>query len=493
MPYTPITRLLIANRGEIAVRIIRTAKEMGIYTIAVYSDVDRLSPHVRLADEAHCIGQANPLESYLSIENIIEACQNSNADAVHPGYGFLSENADFARSVINAGIIFIGPQPDTIELMGDKIKAKAQALESGVPCIPGAFINTLDITEAKKSASDIGYPILVKASAGGGGKGMRSVSSEDQLEQQLTRASSEAKAAFGNPSVFIEKELLGPKHIEVQVMADSHGNVHHLLERDCSIQRRHQKVIEEAPAFSLPHELLQKLRNDATQLAKDCGYLGAGTVEFLVENGNHYFLEMNTRLQVEHPVTELVTGIDLVREQINIAMGHPMSFSQEEVTPLGHAIELRVYAEDSKNGFLPSLGKIVHYERPQGNGVRVDDAIHEGMETLPFYDPMLAKLIVHHQDRPKAIERLKNAIEEYQIHGVETTLRFGIWLTKHPEFLAGSYDIKFIDKSFQPDTVPTQDIPPKVLATFAHFFSMKTEDRPQNSRNSTAWQERKIL
>jgi acetyl-CoA carboxylase biotin carboxylase subunit len=450
-------KILIANRGEITLRIMRSAKEMGIKTVAVYSEADRNALHVRYADEAVCIGPPPSSQSYLRGDRILEVCKQLKVDAIHPGYGFLSENAVFARQVRDAGIIFIGPSPEAMELMGSKLAAKETAKKHQVPLVPGTEQPIAGISEAKKIAAKIGYPVLIKASAGGGGKGMRTVENEKEFEEQLNRAISEAQAAFGDGSVFIEKYVTAPRHIEIQILGDQHGNVVYLFERECSIQRRHQKLIEEAPSSILTEEMRQRMGNSAVALAKACGYYNAGTVEFLVDDQlNYYFLEMNTRLQVEHPVTEFITGLDLVKEQIKIARGEKLSFTQADLKIHGHAMELRVCAEDPMNNFLPDIGKLKTYRRPQGPGVRVDDGFEEGMDIPIYYDPLLAKLIAHGKDRGEAIERLKRAIDEYEITGVQTTLTFGKWVLEHPDFLSGHFDTGFIPKYFKTDSIQMQ-------------------------------------
>lgn len=447
-----IKKILIANRGEIALRIIRSAKEMGIATVAVFSEADRNALHVRYADEAVCIGPAASAESYLRTDKIIKVCKDLNVDAIHPGYGFLSENADFAKEVTKNNIIFIGPSPDAISVMGSKLAAKAAVAKYDVPLVPGTEEAITDISEAKKIAKEIGYPILIKASAGGGGKGMRIVEQESEFENQMDRAVSEAKSAFGDGAVFIEKFVTSPKHIEFQILGDTHGNVVHLFERECSVQRRHQKVIEEAPSAVLTEEKRKAMGEAAIGVAKACNYYGAGTVEFIVDDKlNFYFLEMNTRLQVEHPVTEEITGIDLVKEQIKIAEGGKLPFKQEELSFTGHAIELRVYAEDPSNNFLPDIGKLETYNRPQGPGVRVDDGFEQGMDIPIHYDPMIAKLVTFADTRELAIKRMLRAIAEYDISGIETTLAFGEFVLNHEAFVSGKFDTKFVENYFTPE------------------------------------------
>ncbi|MER2998178.1 acetyl-CoA carboxylase biotin carboxylase subunit [Pontibacter populi] len=456
-----INKLLIANRGEIALRVMRTAKEMGIKTVAIYSEADRNALHVRFADEAVCVGGPKSNESYLRGDVIIDVCKKLQVDAIHPGYGFLSENAGFAKAVEEAGIIFVGPSPDAIELMGSKLAAKAAVAKYNIPMVPGTEYAITDVEEAKLIAQKIGFPILIKASAGGGGKGMRVVNSVEVFEEQMKLAVSEATSAFGDGSVFIEKYIGSPRHIEIQVLGDMHGNIVHLFERECSIQRRHQKVIEEAPSAVLTPGLRDEMGRCAVDVAKACNYVGAGTVEFLVdENLNFYFLEMNTRLQVEHPVTEQITGLDLVREQIQIAEGKALSFRQEELTINGHALELRVYAEDPANNFLPDIGRLETYKRPQGLGVRVDDGFEQGMDIPIYYDPMIAKLVTFGKDRQEAIEKMLRAIDEYQITGIETTLPFGKFVLTHEAFVSGNFDTKFIERYFSADDLtpkPTEE------------------------------------
>lgn len=447
-------KILIANRGEIALRVMRSAKEMGIKTVAVFSEADRNAPFVRYADEAVCIGPPPSSQSYLQGDKILAICKELNVDGIHPGYGFLSENADFARKVRQAGITFIGPSPEAMDMMGDKLSAKATAKKYKVPMIPGSDGAISDVAEATKLAKEIGFPLLIKASAGGGGKGMRLVEKESEVEEQMKLAISEAISAFGDGAVFIEKYASGPRHIEIQVLADNHGNCVYLFERECSIQRRHQKVIEEAPSAVLTPELRKQMGECAVAVAKACGYSGAGTVEFLVDDQlNFYFLEMNTRLQVEHPVTEMITGLDLVKEQIKVARGEKLSVKQEDLEINGHAIEVRVCAEDPANNFLPDIGKLVTYRPPTGPGVRVDDGFEEGMDIPIYYDPMLSKLIVHGKDRTEAIEKMLRAIQDYEITGVETTLQFCSYVLKHEAFVSGKFDTGFIKKYFTPEVL----------------------------------------
>ncbi len=453
-PDRKIKKLLVANRGEIALRVMRSARELGIKTVAVYSDADRQSLHVRFADEAVHIGPPASSESYLRIEKIIDAAKKTGADAIHPGYGFLSENEDFATAAENAGIIFVGPPPKAIEIMGSKLAAKNAAAKFNVPLVPGTAEPISDIAKAKKLSKEIGYPVLIKASAGGGGKGMRIVQNEEEFSEQMERAVSEAISAFGDGSVFIEKYVTKPRHIEFQIFGDQHGNVVHLFERECSIQRRHQKVVEEAPSSVLTPEIRKKMGEAAVNVAKSCGYYNAGTVEFILdEKLNFYFLEMNTRLQVEHPVTEQITGLDLVKLQIHVAEGGTIPFKQDDLRINGHAVEVRVYAEDPTNNFLPDIGTLKTYRRPQGHGIRVDDGFEEGMSIPFYYDPMIAKMICHAETREAAIEKTIRAIDEYQITGVETTLGFCRFVMNHEAFRSGHFDTKFVEQYFQPEVL----------------------------------------
>ena len=480
-----IQKILIANRGEIALRIIRSAKEMGIKTVAVYSEADRNALHVRHADEAVCLGPAPSSESYLRSDKIIEACKLLGVDAIHPGYGFLSENAQFAKDVTDNGLIFIGPSPAAIETMGSKLAAKAAVAKYDVPLVPGTEEAIDDIGEAKEIAQQIGYPILIKASAGGGGKGMRIVHEEKEFEEQMNRAISEAKSAFGDGSVFIEKFVTSPRHIEFQILGDQHGNIVHLFERECSIQRRHQKVIEEAPSAVLTPEVREAMGKAAVGVAKACDYYGAGTVEFIVDDQlNFYFLEMNTRLQVEHPVTEEITGIDLVKEQIKIAEGQELSFNQDSLSFKGHALELRVYAEDPKNNFLPDIGTLNTYVRPNGPGVRVDDGFEQGMQIPIYYDPMIAKLTVYAEDRHTAIQRMLRAIDEYDITGIETTLQFGKFVLNHEAFTSGKFDTTFVDKLFDPSYLDAK--PAKEEQEIAAVLAVMTISKSKASQNNAS-------
>ncbi len=446
-----IQKILVANRGEIALRVMRSARELGIKTVAVYSEADRHALHVRFADEAVFTGPPPSSESYLRMEKIIDAARKTGADAIHPGYGFLSENEDFAKLVEDEGLIFIGPSAKAIELMGSKLAAKAAVAKFNVPLVPGTSEPITDANKAKKIAAEIGYPVLIKASAGGGGKGMRVVDDEQSFEEQMERAISEATSAFGDGSVFIEKYITKPRHIEFQIFGDKHGNVVHLFERECSIQRRHQKVVEEAPSSILTPEKRNAMGEAAINVAKSCGYYGAGTVEFILDDKlNFYFLEMNTRLQVEHPVTEEITGLDLVKLQIKIAEGNPIPFKQEDLKINGHAVEVRVYAEDPANNFLPDIGTLQTYNRPQGHGIRVDDGFEQGMSIPFYYDPMIAKLICHAEDRAGAIEKMIRAIDDYEITGLETTLGFCKFVMQHDAFRSGNFDTRFVENYFKP-------------------------------------------
>lgn len=430
----------------------RSLREMNIKTVAVYSEADRNALHVRYADEAILIGPAASAQSYLKGDKILEAAKITGADAIHPGYGFLSENAHFAREVEAAGLIFIGPSADSMDVMGDKLSAKAAVKKYNIPLVPGTDYAITDVNEAKKIATEIGFPVLVKASAGGGGKGMRIVEREENFEELLKLAQSEALSSFGDDAVFIEKYVSAPRHIEVQLLGDKQGNLVYLFERNCSIQRRHQKVIEEAPSSILTPELRKKMGECAVLVGKACGYYNAGTVEFLMdEKLNFYFLEMNTRLQVEHPVTEIITGLDLVKEQIKVAQGETLSFTQDDLKINGHALEIRVYAEDPSNNFLPDIGKLTTYKIPQGPGVRTDDAYEEGMDIPIYYDPMIAKLITHAETREAAISKMIRAIDDYKIAGVTTTLPFCKFVLKHEQFTSGSFDTNFVKLFFKPE------------------------------------------
>ncbi|MFN6131298.1 MAG: acetyl-CoA carboxylase biotin carboxylase subunit [Synechococcaceae cyanobacterium] len=447
----PIGKLLIANRGEIALRILRTCRELGIATVAVHSTVDRNALHVQLADESVCVGEAPSSRSYLNIPNILAAATSRGADAIHPGYGFLAENDRFAEICAAHGLTFVGPSPESIRSMGDKSTAKATMQQVGVPTIPGSE-GLLDTPQdAAVLAEEIGYPVMIKATAGGGGRGMRLVSGADQLESLFRAAQGEAEAAFGNPGLYMEKFIDRPRHIEVQVLADRFGNVVHLGERDCSIQRRHQKLLEEAPGPGLDPQLRQAMGDAAVRAARHIGYEGAGTVEFLVDrHGSFYFMEMNTRIQVEHPVTEMVTGIDLIAEQLRIAGGEPISVRQDEVRLCGHAIEVRINAEDPRHNFRPAPGLITGWLPPGGAGVRIDSHVYTGYEIPPFYDSLIGKVIVWGQDRDSALKRLKRALNECAVTGIPTTIEFHLALLERPEFQRGEVWTKFVEQEMLP-------------------------------------------
>lgn len=449
-----MNKILVANRGEIALRIMRSAREMGIATVAVYADADRDALHVRYAEEAVHIGESPSSQSYLLGDKMIAACRKTGADAIHPGYGFLSENPAFAKQVREAGLIWIGPSPESMEIMGNKLSAKAAASKYQIPMVPGTEEAITDVNDAKIKATEVGFPILIKAAAGGGGKGMRLVENSEDFEEQMQLAVSEATSAFGDGSVFIERYVSSPRHVEIQVLGDTHGHILHLFERECSVQRRHQKVIEEAPSSILTAEIRERMGQCAVDVARSVNYVGAGTVEFILdENLDFFFLEMNTRLQVEHPVTELITGIDLVKEQIKIARGEAISFTQEDLQINGHAIEVRVYAEDPANNFLPDIGALETYVTPKGPGVRVDDGFEQGMEIPIYYDPMIAKLITFGKDRAEAIARMVRAIDEYRITGITTTLAFGKFVMLHEAFVSGNFDTHFVQKYFKPEVL----------------------------------------
>ncbi|KAA3611399.1 MAG: acetyl-CoA carboxylase biotin carboxylase subunit [Calditrichaeota bacterium] len=496
---TAIKKILIANRGEIAVRVIRTCREMNIKSVAIFSDADRFSKHVRLADEAVYVGESPVHQSYLNQKKILKIAKKHKADAIHPGYGFLSENAEFAQKVIDAGIIFIGPPAEAIRVMGDKTAAKKIMRTAGVPVIPGTKDAIASADAALKRAEETGWPVLLKAAAGGGGKGMRIVENADEMESQFERAASEAGAAFGDSRIFLEKYLKKPRHIEFQVFVDHHKNAVHLFERECSIQRRHQKVVEEAPSSILDAELREEMGKVATQAALACNYTNAGTVEFLVdEKKNFYFLEMNTRLQVEHPVTEMITGLDLVRLQIEVAEGKALPVKQEEIQATGHAIECRIYAEDPKNNFLPFTGKITHLEPPDGPGVREDSGIANGDEVTMFYDPMLSKLVAFAENRELAITRMLRALREYRIAGVVTTIPFCEWVLQHDRFKAGNIDTGFIEQEFFSkdisETLGFSELDQKKIAIAATLYDLNTSTNStiKKATNSSAsgWKER---
>ena len=486
-------KILVANRGEIALRIMRTIRKMGIQSVAVYSEADRHSPHVLFADEAVCLGAPPSGQSYLNGDKIIKFCKELGVDGIHPGYGFLSENADFAQKVKDAGIIFIGPGPEAMRVMGSKLAAKECVKKYNIPMVPGIDKAIEDIPYAKKIATEIGYPILIKASAGGGGKGMRIVEKEADFEEQMTRAISEAKSAFGDGAVFLEKYVNSPRHIEVQVLADAFGNVIHGFERECSIQRRHQKVVEETPSAIITPQLRQQIGDAAVMVAKACGYVSTGTVEFLMDDTmNFYFLEMNTRLQVEHPVSEMITGLDLVEQQIKIARGEKLSFTQDDIVLNGHAIELRVYAEDPLNNFLPSIGTLTKYVKPTGEGIRVDDGYEEGMTIPIYYDPLIAKLVVHGKTRSEAIQMMIQAIKDFKIEGVATTLPFGTFVFEHEAFFSGHFDTHFVKNYYTPEKLKAkQQANAEIAAAVAlkYWLTKKRIVKPVDNK-STSWKRR---
>lgn len=460
-----IRKILIANRGEIAIRVMRTCRLMGITTVAVFSDADRQSPHVRFADEAHHIGPPPARESYLDIPRIINTARKCGADAIHPGYGFLSENPRFVEEVEKAGLIFIGPSAASIRLLGDKTSARSIAKELGIPVVPGTINPIESIGEARATAQEIGYPVLLKAAAGGGGKGMRVVKEEGALESSFRMAKSEALSSFSDDRVYMEKFILNPRHIEVQVLADGRGNVVHFGERECSIQRRHQKIIEESPSLAIDDAVRAGLTQAAVRLARHVKYAGAGTVEFIFDDaGRYYFMEVNTRLQVEHPVTELRTGVDLVREQIMVASGEKPGIAQEDVTFHGHAIECRIYAEDSANQFLPYMGRINHIAHPAGPGIRLDTGIEERSEIMAYYDPMISKVIAFGEDRADALRRMRAALERYEIYGVKTNIDLLLWIIGDEDFAAYRFDTNFIQSKYDPAFFTTAPDDMKVLA-----------------------------
>lgn len=484
MAIKPIKKVLIVNRGEIALRIIRTCKDLQISTVAVYSTPDRTAPHVLHADEAYHIGPAPSSESYLRVDTILEVAAKTGADAVHPGYGFLSENASFAEACARAGLTFIGPSAEAIRSMGDKTAARALMERAGVPMAPGTTDAVDDAAHGQRVAEQIGFPVLIKAAAGGGGKGMRIVNSADEFAGAMKTAQSEARSAFGDDRVFIEKYISNPRHIEFQILADNHGKTIHLFERECSIQRRHQKVIEEAPSCILSQELREQMGSAAVAAAETVNYTGAGTVEFLVDDsGNFYFMEMNTRLQVEHPVTELITGIDLVEEQIRVAEGHPLGHSQETVGINGHSIECRVYAEDPRNKFLPAPGHLYRHAPPSGPGVRVDAGIDEGDNVQMHYDPMISKLVTWGSTRQQAINRMIRALDEYQIMGVSTTIPFCRFVMTHDDFTSGNFSTHFVDKSFEPEMLDAA--PDPEVDTVAALAAVLTPERKNGTTSQS--------
>jgi acetyl-CoA carboxylase biotin carboxylase subunit len=485
-----VNKILIANRGEIAVRVIRACRDMGIASVAVFSEADRGARHVRLADEAWAIGPAPAAESYLRIERVIEAARASGAEAVHPGYGFLAENAGFARACEEAGLAFIGPRSETIALMGEKTAARRLAADAGLSVVPGALEPLADDAAIRREAERIGFPLMLKAAAGGGGKGLRLVTGAGELASAAQRARSEAQAAFGDDRIYLEKALARPRHIEIQVVADQHGGVVHLFERECSIQRRHQKVVEESPSPLLTPELRARMGTLAVALVRKAGYVSAGTVEFLVDESREpYFLEMNTRLQVEHPVTELVTGIDLVKLQIRIAQGERLPFGQEELSPRGHAIECRVYAEDPDAEFVPSPGRIGALRVPGGPGIRDDSGVEEGDEVPSHYDPLISKLLAWGEDRASAIARMRRAVREYRVLGIKTTLPFLERVLRHPDFVAGRTDTSFTERLGR-DTPTAEDRPWPVAvaaAAIGAFERRRAARTPSAAPAASAW------
>jgi propionyl-CoA carboxylase alpha chain len=486
-------KILVANRGEISLRIMRTIRKMGIQSVAVYSEADRHMPHVLFADEAVCLGAAPSAQSYLNGDKIIEFCKELGVDGIHPGYGFLSENAAFAQKVEDAGITFIGPGPEAMSIMGSKLAAKESVKKYNIPMVPGIDKAIEDVNLAIEVADKIGYPVLIKASAGGGGKGMRVVEKADDMQEQMERAISEAKSSFGDGSVFIEKYVTSPRHIEIQVLADKFGNTVYLFERECSVQRRHQKVVEEAPSAIVNNEMRKRMGEAAVLVAKSCNYTSTGTVEFLVDDKlNFYFLEMNTRLQVEHPVTEMITGLDLVEEQIKIARGEKLSFCQDDLSINGHAIELRIYAEDPLNNFLPSIGTLTTYRKPAGEGIRVDDGYEEGMAIPIYYDPMIAKLVTHDADRTKAIQKMLQAIRDYKIEGVTTTLPFGTFVFEHEAFLSGKFDTHFVKNYYTPEKIKQkQKANAEIAAIVALKYRMELQKQLSPIENkTTSWKRR---
>lgn len=488
-----IKKILIANRGEIALRVIHTCKELGIKTVAVYSRPDAHSPHVLHADEAVFIGEAASSKSYLVIDKIIDAAKNTGADAIHPGYGFLSENAAFAKRCDKEGVIFIGPRPKAIGLMGDKTEARELMSQHNIPTPPGLKSELKDIEEARSVADEIGYPILVKAAAGGGGKGMRIVHKKEEFEASIKAAKSEARNAFGDDRIYIEKYLEEPRHVEFQIIADMHGNVLHVYDRECSVQRRHQKVIEEAPCALLTPELREEMSKAAIKAAKACDYVGAGTIEFLVDKHlEFYFLEMNTRLQVEHPVTEMITGTDLVALQILVAEGKKLPFKQEDLSINGHAIECRIYAEDPADNFLPSTGLLKKHRVPTGSGIRVDAGVEEGQQITINYDPMISKLSVHGPDRETARKRMLRALDEYEIAGCKTTIPFCEFTLNHPAFIEAKYDTHFVPDHFTPEKMqpelPVSDV--ALAASLLKNIAQENGESPKemtNTGDATLW------
>jgi len=490
-----VSKVLVANRGEIAVRIIRACRELGVETVAVYSDADRQALHVRYADEAYLLGPAPARESYLRADKLIDIARKSGADAIHPGYGFLAEREDFAAACVDAGITFIGPKPSSIAAMGDKAVARATVIKAGVLVVPGTEdVGNMTNDDLLAIAPKIGFPLLIKATAGGGGKGMREVKSLDEMPALLVSARREAESAFGDGNVYLEKLVEGARHIEFQIMADGQGNVIHLGERECSLQRRHQKLLEEAPSSALSEELRQRMGNVAVKAAQAVDYVNAGTIEFLLDKDeNFFFLEMNTRLQVEHPITEMVTGIDIVKEQIRIARGRALSYKQEDVKINGHSIECRINAEDPYNDFMPSTGRITHSLVPTGPGVRVDTGVYPGFEITPFYDPLIAKLIVWGETRAQAILRMRRALEEYRIIGVQTNIPFHQTMMDSHRFMGGQYDTRFVEERFSmEDAEESKERHPEIAALLATLVAHQETERSaqvvrRNERDASNW------
>lgn len=495
---TPIKRVLIANRGEIAVRVMRTCRELGIETIAVFSEADRSALHVRMADRAFCVGPPSSSQSYLVQDRIIEVARAQEADAIHPGYGFLSENASFAEKCRQAGILFIGPPPGAIKAMGDKTHARALMEEAGVPMAPGTTEPVDDVDRAAEIAEQIGFPILIKAAAGGGGKGMRLVSDLADFSTAMEMAQREAASAFGDGRVFLEKYITQPRHIEFQILMDEHGNGVHLFERECSIQRRHQKVIEEAPSCVLTPEVRDRMGEAALMAAQACGYTNAGTVEFLIDADlNFYFMEMNTRLQVEHPVTEMITGIDLVEEQLRVAAGEALGYTQADVSINGHAIECRVYAEDPSNNFLPGPGTLLLHRPPSGPGIRVDEGVGSQGEIPIHYDPMISKLIVHAGNREEALDKMGRALEEYQVAGVPTTIPFCRYVVDHDAFRSGNFSTHFVGDYFTPDVLESSTEEEDRVALIAAAWLAQAQVKSSSPSNGSvpsvsAWKRRAL-
>ncbi|MCS3655418.1 propionyl-CoA carboxylase alpha chain [Salinibacter ruber] len=499
MTSRPFDKVLVANRGEIALRVLRTCHEQGLNTVAVYSTPDRSAPHVRRADEAYHIGPAEAAESYLDQEAILEAARRSGADAIHPGYGFLSENADFAEACAEAGVHFVGPPPEAIRAMGDKTAARQLMKEAGVPMAPGTTDAVASTEEGEEIAEDIGYPVLIKAAAGGGGKGMRIVHEPENFAGAMDRAQGEAESSFGDGRVFIEKYIEEPRHIEFQILADHHGNTVHLFERECSIQRRHQKVIEEAPSSVLTPAVRREMGEAAVAAAESCGYRNAGTVEFLVDADlNYYFMEMNTRLQVEHPVTEWVTGVDLVAEQLRVAQGEALGYATDDLSINGHAMESRVYAEDPASNFLPDPGPLKRHSAPSGVGVRVDAGVEEGGEVLIHYDPMISKLTTWGKDRTAAIDRMIRALDEYEVASMATTIPFCRFAMEHEGFRAGDFTTHFVDEEFDPAALQLEDPERDELAALAatlYYAETQADEAPTIAANGredrSPWRQRR--